>query len=119
MAHRHVSPAQLAICKQYGVASEPTSADDIAGVADSVMRGDIPLNGRRHPAPHGISGWYFWAGEVDIPQDDDGFFEPHHLHHLDAVCSLVVPYLALPAGWRILLAPDYADVWFDSSLLKA
>jgi hypothetical protein len=26
-------------------------------------------------------------------------------------------YLALPAGWRFLLAPDHEDVWFDVNLL--
>jgi hypothetical protein len=29
----------------------------------------------------------------------------------------MAPYLALPPGWRFLIAPDYEDVWFDESLL--
>jgi len=30
----------------------------------------------------------------------------------------VLDYLALPPGWRFLIAPDYKDVWFDENLLK-
>ncbi|MGC0237608.1 immunity protein Imm33 domain-containing protein [Arthrobacter sp. SD76] len=26
-----------------------------------------------------------------------------------------VPYVALPAGWRFVLAPGHEDVWFDES----
>jgi hypothetical protein len=29
----------------------------------------------------------------------------------------VFPYLALPPGWRFLLAPGYEDVWYDPTLL--
>ena len=36
---------------------------------------------------------------------------------LDTRLPEVLPYLALPPGWRFLLAPDYQDVWFDESLL--
>jgi hypothetical protein len=113
-----VSAAQRATCEIYGAVPAPTLGVETAGVADSVIRGNLPLNGLRHPSPYGVSGWYLWAGEVEIPQGDAGFFKPHHVHHLDALCPLVVPYLALPPGWRILLAPGYADVWFDVSLLR-
>lgn len=27
------------------------------------------------------------------------------------------PYLALPPGWGVVLAPDYEDVWYDEALL--
>ncbi|WP_438268855.1 immunity protein Imm33 domain-containing protein [Paraburkholderia youngii] len=35
-----------------------------------------------------------------------------------ALSEHCVRYLALPPGWRVLLAPDYEDVWFDGELLK-
>jgi hypothetical protein len=44
MAYRSVSIAQLALCQQYGVVPEPTLPTGTAGVADSVMPGDTPLN---------------------------------------------------------------------------
>jgi hypothetical protein len=34
-------------------------------------------------------------------------------------CPSILPYLALPPGWRVLLAPGYEDVWFDGELLKS
>jgi hypothetical protein len=48
----------------------------------------------------------------------DDFFDPLHVSHLDARLPEVVPYLALPPGWRFLLAPGHEDVWYDESLLK-
>jgi hypothetical protein len=48
----------------------------------------------------------------------DDFFEPLHVSNLAARLPEVVPYLALPPGWRFLLAPGHEEVWYDGSLLK-
>jgi hypothetical protein len=37
-------------------------------------------------------------------------------HIADHVPELL-PYLALPAGWRVLIAPGYEDVWYDETLI--
>jgi len=29
-----------------------------------------------------------------------------------------VPFLGLPPGWRVLLAPGQEEVWFDAELLS-
>jgi hypothetical protein len=42
-----------------------------------------------------------------------------HVEHLSIACREVLPFLALPPGWRFLLAPGYEDVWQDESLLEA
>ena len=60
-------------------------------------------------------GWYLWADE-EMSEDDD-FFKPMHVYHLIERCPNVVKYLALPPGWRFLLAGDHEDVWFDAKLL--
>ncbi|MBA3877977.1 MAG: hypothetical protein C0498_13850 [Anaerolinea sp.] len=86
----------------------------IAGVSHSVRPGVYPLNGLRHPPSGDTSGWYIWVGEW---ADDPDFFAPLHIRHLVERCPQVLPYLALPAGYRFLLAPDYEDVWVDASLL--
>lgn len=75
-----------------------------------------PLNGLRHPAGHGMNGWYVWRGE-ELGQAD-GFFEPLHARHLAEWSPDVMPYLALPCGWRFLLAPGHEDVWYDATLLN-
>ena len=104
---------QLAVCARFD--AEPVPCDGLkAGVSRSIRSDSQPLHGLRHPLGPGTSGWFFWTG--DLPESDD-FFEPVHVDHLEELRPEVVPYLALPPGWRILLAPDYEDVWFDASLL--
>lgn len=85
------------------------------GLAVNVASGLLPLNGLRH-APNGdTTGWYIWAGE-ELSQEPD-FFEPVHVRHLDTRCPAAIPYLALPPGWRFLVADDYDDAWEDMTLL--
>ena len=45
------------------------------------------------------------------------FFQPLHVEHLFERYPRLLPYLALPPGWRFLLADGYEDVWQDDSLL--
>src|SRR6266567_6634911 len=66
--------------------------------------------------PQFTSGWYIWAGEQ--LSDDPDFFVPLHVEHLAMSCPAAIPYLALPPGWRFLVAPGYEDVWPDQSLLQ-
>lgn len=111
-----VTGEQQAVCTRFGV--QPVAADLAAkvGISRSVRDGQIPLNGMRHPLEDGTTGWFIWAGE-ELSSDPD-FFVPLHAEHLAEWCPEVLPYLALPPGWRFLLAPDYEDVWPDASLLS-
>lgn len=77
----------------------------------------LPLNALRHPTEGSASGWYIWAGEE--LSDAADFFAPVHVSHVIDHCPGIVPYLLLPAGWRVLIAPDYEDVWFDQGLIDA
>ena len=74
-----------------------------------------PLNGLRHPPERGTNGWYLWRGEA-LSQAED-FFQSLHTEHLADWSPDVLPYLALPPGWRFLLAPGHEDVWYDASLM--
>jgi hypothetical protein len=87
------------------------------GIARNTRKGSWPLNGLRHRPVDDTTGWYIWAGE-HLP-DDPEFFTALHVEHLQEWCPDVIPYLALPPGWRFLIAPDYEDVWKDPSLLEA
>ena len=73
------------------------------------------MNGLRHPEAGDTTGWYLWAG--DDLSDDPEFFVPLHVEHLKDWRPEFLDYLALPSGWRFLIAPGYEDVWFDDSLL--
>ena len=66
------------------------------------------------PVPQ--NGWFIWSGDFSADPD---FFQPTCAHHIPAVLPAVLPYLALPQGWRFLIAPGHEDVWFDPTLLVA
>lgn len=105
---------QRHICEKFGAAfvrSEPSAK---VGIALSTLI-QPPLNALRHKPEGDTCGWYIWGGEV-LPDAPD-FFQPLHVEHLSAICVDIVPYLGLPPGWRVLLAPHQEDVWFDQALL--
>ena len=85
------------------------------GWSKTAVSGAEPLNGLRHPATDSTCGWYIWGGE-DL-RDDPDFFAPLCVEHLAEHCPEVIPFLALPPGWRFLIAPGQQDVWYDESLL--
>lgn len=84
------------------------------GVSVSALHGEWPLNGLRHQPEGDTNGWYIWSGEFSDAAD---FFLPLHTKHVDERIPAILPYLALPPGWRFLLAPGYEDIWEDRSLL--
>lgn len=107
--------AQAAVAERFGVDPVRPESSLKVGIASNVKSGIQPLNALRHRPEGDTSGWYIWAGE-ELPDDPD-FFVPLHISHLADWCPDLIPYLALPPGWRVLLAPGYEDVWFDDTLL--
>jgi len=110
------SASQTEVCQRFGAAPDAPARDSRLGVEAKVREPDVwPLNGLRHPAEHGTNGWYLWAG--DSLSDAADVFEPTHTFHLEEWRPEALRYLALPPGWRFLVAPDHEDVWYDESLL--
>lgn len=115
--HDSILFIQMQLTARFAAVPTPPLQGVKVGVSKNVRSPDVnPLNGLRHSAAAGTSGWFIWRGE-DLGTADD-FFDPLHVEHLTTWCPEAVPYLALPAGWRFLLAPGYEDVWFDESLLN-
>jgi hypothetical protein len=110
-----VSHEQAAICARFAATPMSCSAASKVGIALQTA-GQLPLNGLRHPPEGGTCGWHVWWGET--LSDDLDFFQPLHVAHLSERCPEIVPYLSLPPGWRVLLAPAYKDVWYDAGLLQ-
>jgi hypothetical protein len=104
---------QLEVCERLGVAPCPPEPESKVGIALNA-RGGIVVHGLRHEPEGDTSGWYVWADEISADMD---FFKPLHLAHLGDWCPSILKFLALPPGWRFLIADDYEDVWFDPSLL--
>ena len=108
------SPEQLDVCRRVGVEPDVPRPDQVVGLGPV---GALPVNGLRH-LPDGRScGWYLWTG-ADIDRSDESFFRPIHVSHLSDHDLAVLPYLALPVGWRFQIGPDHEDIWFDSELLQ-
>jgi hypothetical protein len=105
---------QHALCARFGATCAPVIPGSKVGIALQT-RGREPLNALRHPPKRGTCGWYIWWG--DTLTEDPEFFQPLHVEHLGDDCPAVMPYLALPPGWRIQVAPGHEDVWFDETLL--
>jgi hypothetical protein len=101
--------AQKKICQKYRVSYHPLDFGLKLGVSDDFFSSKMPLNGLRHPPEGDTCGWYLWAGE-DISTAAD-YFKPMHVFHLVNRRQGIIPYLALPAGWRFLVADNYEDVW--------
>lgn len=108
------TPPQRSVCDRFGVVPVASPPYLKVGLAKSVRTGDLPVHGLRHPPENDTSGWFIWAGEH--LSDDPDFFESIHVVHLAELRPEVMPYLALPPGWRFLIAPGHEDVWEDPNL---
>jgi hypothetical protein len=105
---------QRNVCRNVGVEYLAAPPELKLGIAVSTI--DVePLNALRHLPVGDTSGWYVWGGEE--LSEDPQFFQPLHIAHVLDLCPQLLPYLGLPAGWRVLLAPHQKEVWFDSSIV--
>jgi len=104
------------ICEQYGSAFLPPVGEAKVGIALGTLSKE-PMNALRISQDGSACGWYIWGGEKMLDTPD--FFQPLHVAHLPKYCAQLVPYLALAPGWRVLLAPNQIDVWFDAALCKS
>jgi hypothetical protein len=104
---------QRATCERHGAAFDPPSAFAKIGIALATLNMQ-PLNGLRHVPEPGTSGWFIWGGgELST---DPNFFQPLHVHHVQERCPAALPFLALPSGYRFLVATGHVDVWQDRTL---
>lgn len=108
--------SQITICERYQTEVVQSPGNLKVGISKNVRDKTFPINGLRITPESDTTGWYIWAGSEMSCEPD--FFVPLHVEHLTDWCPDVIPYLGLPPGWRFLLAPDYEDVWFDSTLLE-
>lgn len=113
MMDNKLKTKQQLVCTQYSAKFINCDMNLKVGISKNAKDGARPLNGLRINPTESTSGWYIWAGDWS---DDDDFFEPLHGVHLDEWAPIILPYLALPPGWRVLLDDGYVDVWEDPEL---
>jgi hypothetical protein len=111
-----IQKEQRETCDRFTARFDPADLGLNIGIAENFSSGLFPLNGLRHPATETTSGWYLWAGD-ELSEAND-LFKPIHGYHLLESNAAVLKYLALPPGWRFLVAGDYEDAWFDAKLLE-
>jgi len=100
--------SQQNVCVKFGANYSPCSDTDKLGIAIETI-GKLPINGLRQVAQNGTCGWYIWCGEEW--SDDPDFFKPLHISHINKYLPEILPYLALPSGYRFLVADGHVDVW--------
>ncbi|XZZ02552.1 hypothetical protein ACJJIF_21440 [Microbulbifer sp. SSSA002] len=76
--------------------------------------GKLPINGLRLNPENGTCGWYIWCGEEML--EDVDFFKPLHVDRISKYLPEMERYLSLPSGYRLLIAGEYEDVWYDPQL---
>jgi hypothetical protein len=102
------------ICERIAVTPQTPVAGTKLGFAMRTI-GELPINGLRHKPANGTNGWYIWCGEELL--NDDGFFVPLHVEHIENYLPNISDYLSLPPGYRFLIdGDDYEDVWFDQEI---
>ena len=102
-------------CERFGVEPVPVRANDKVGIAPDVRTGARPINAIRHLPVGDTAGWYIWGGDIEASEQRDDFFVPLHVAHLAKWAPEIVPYLALPPGYGVIVKVGYEDVWFDST----
>ena len=110
-----IEEAQRAFCLRHEAVYLASPGSSKLGFALST-KGQIPVNGLRHPPQEDTNGWYIWCGEEYSSASD--FFQPLHTQHVYDDSPNLSKLLGLPPGYRFLLAGDYLDVWYDASLLN-
>src|SRR6188472_1049557 len=104
----NASAEQAAICARLQSEIDAPLPGERVGIALATLS-QLPLHALRHSREGAVCGWCIWGGE-EMPNDPE-FFQALCVEHLPEYVSALVPYLALPPGWRVLLAPGYEDVW--------
>jgi hypothetical protein len=112
---RQVEEVQRAFCLKQGAHYAAAPGETKTGFALRT-KGQVPMNGLRHPHEGETSGWYILCGQE--LSDAADFFDPLHTRHLYEEYPELVKLLGLPPGYRFLLAGDHLDVWYDASLLN-
>ena len=115
ISEEQIEDIQKAFCHKQGTPYEATPGGSKTGFALST-KGQVPINGLRHPKEGDTSGWFIWCGES--LSDAADFFEPLHTSHLYKDYPEIVKLLGLPPGYRFLVTGDYLDVWYDAALLN-
>jgi len=112
-----ISSEQREVCRRLDAEPVPAPPDLKVGIASGAKEGDRPIKAIRHLPRGDTTGWFIWGGDAEPAEQGDDFFRPLHVAHLTDWCPEILPYLALPPGWGVIVDTDYEDAWYDPSYL--
>lgn len=102
---------QLAVCAKYHALFHTCADDERAGVAVETLKKE-PIYGVREKNHDGSNSWYIWGGPGSTAED---FYQPLCAGHIGDLIPMVLPYLALPPGYKFIIdRSGFEDVWFES-----
>lgn len=103
---------QRRICRTYGAGFVPPAPGSKVGLAIQTL-GRVPIHGVRLTPTETTCGWYIHAG--DEWSDEDDFYKPLCVDHLEDYCKFAMPFICLPPGWRFMTdGKGFIDIWQDA-----
>ena len=106
---------QSNVCRQAGAEFSPPRPDQKVATSVGVVEGELPVWGVRYTAPPHMSGWYLttqgYSGEIKDLRVD-------HLYHVTSRRPDIVPFLALPAGFRFEVTNQGSRAFLDEQALR-
>lgn len=104
---------QHEVCVRAGARFTPPRPDQLVVVSEGVFEGDS-VKAVRYPSPEHMSGWWMvtdrYTGDVNSMRQE-------HMYHLTSRRPDLVPYVALPFGYRFDLT-HHEDIWLDKEALE-
>ncbi len=105
---------QKTICNKYGAEFLEYEYNEKIGISD--IQNDLPIHWVRINPEWNTSWWYLWTWEYS---EDNDFFTPLCIWHIEEEKQNISKFLWLAPGWRFLIDANwYEDVWFDKSVLE-
>ena len=103
---------QKELCEKYKSEWKPINKKLNIGLSQNY---DLePINGLRHSAEKGTSGWFIWFGEYS---EDPDFFQPICAEHLLNIYPKIIDFLGLEIAYRFQIDRNgYEDVWKDENI---
>jgi len=101
-------------CRESSAGFHAPRLDQLAVISDGVLDGD-PWTAVRYPSPPHMSGWWMTTDRYD---GDVASLKTDHLYHVTDCRPEIMPYIALPEGYRVDPAAS-PSAWFDQTVSQA
>lgn len=106
----HCWATQNKLCQENKCQFMPPRPDRKVAISEGVYEG-LPVQGVRYPSPEHMSGWWLTTDQYDGNVDS---LQVVHMYHLTAKRPDLIPYIALPYGYRF--DSSSGVVWPDKNI---